>query len=240
MAMGSGPEKAPQQLNKPFELTPEENALVNELSREAVWKRGIPFSAGTMVGVATLVKTGKMKGHPQLGPLPKMAALGFIAFFAGKLSYIPVMQQQILQRLPNSNLAAQLRKTLNKPQLAEESPVVEPELFPKKRRDDYQPQEGLDDRFRPSLDREMEKESPSTEEKKVPITHDELRRRNREQYEESRKNSTKSQPEGPITYEKPFPPPNPDTFLEPNKEPEQRPDPPARKKRTNIWGDEIE
>ena len=29
-------------------------------------------------------------------------------------------------------------------------------------------------------------------------------------------------------YEKPFPPPNPDTFLEPNKESEQRPDPPAR------------
>ena len=64
------------------------------------------------------------------------------------------MQQQILQRLPNSNLAAQIRKATNKPQLAEESPVVEPELFPKKRRDDYQPQEGLDDRFRPSLDRE--------------------------------------------------------------------------------------
>ena len=33
MAMGSGPEKPQQQLNKPFELTPEENNLLNELSR---------------------------------------------------------------------------------------------------------------------------------------------------------------------------------------------------------------
>ena len=116
MAMESGPEKPQQQLNKPFELTPEENNLLNELSREAFWNRCVPYSCGTMAGVATLVKTGQMKGHPKYGALPKMAVLGFIAYLAGKVSYIPVMQQQIVQRLPNSNLAAQIRKATNKPQ----------------------------------------------------------------------------------------------------------------------------
>lgn len=40
---------------------------------------------------------------------------GFIGHFIGKVMYLPVCQQKILTKLPNSNLAAAIRKSKGLP-----------------------------------------------------------------------------------------------------------------------------
>ena len=240
-----------------FQMSPEEAAFVKELSSQAFWQRGLPLSMGAMAGAAWMVKSGKWAAHPKFGPVPKVALAGSIAYFIGKMSYIPVMQQKILNEIPNSNLAAQIRKSKRLPNPNEHDglsgfgaePSAQSPRQPKAI-DDYSSfgssNSGLDDRFRPSIDREVKHEDKPEE--KAAITYEDLRRRNRAQYDDELRKSHQdgsvrpSYKDSPFMPQKPFPPPGPDMYREPNKEPGpsiQDPPPPPPKKKTNMWGDEI-
>ncbi|XP_005096218.1 OCIA domain-containing protein 1 [Aplysia californica] len=245
---------------QPMQLTDEEKDVMRECERESFYLRALPMSAGAMAAAQMLVRSGRWQPHPTLGSFPKTAVLGAIGYLVGKIMYLPVCQQKILDRIPNSNLGVAVRKAKGIPDPAAQESEWEPPASPPKLRDEYksfdsnppssssQP-EGLDDRFRPSMDREV-KEREQQEEKKS-ITYDDLRRRNRQEYEDNMNKrytktpGTPSYKDSPLMPQKPWPDSDhprrtdPDDFSEPQQAPSP-PQAPARKKRTNIWGDPID
>ncbi|KAH9519838.1 OCIA domain-containing protein 1, partial [Bulinus truncatus] len=208
----------------------------------------LPLSIGAMTGAHFMVKSGRWTPHPKFGTLPKMIIAGGFGYFTGKLSYLSTCQQKVLQQIPNSNLAAAIRKSKGLPPLESDqvSPAVDDSLL---RRDssekyqEYSPNEGLDDRFRPSIDREVKEPPPGQE--KNSITYDELRRRNRQEYEDSLSKRQKNLPPSQAPYkDSPFIPERhlPESKEIPKSEYYDQPEPsqPSRKKKTTIWGDVIE
>lgn len=234
-------------------LTDEERQVMRECERDSFYQRALPLAAGCMVGTQGLVSSGYWNAHPRFGAIPKMIITGGIGYFIGKILYLPKCQQKILEKLPDSNLANAIRKSKGIPQPnssfhgaedgAEESSKAESKLS-----DNYSALEGLDDRNRPSMDREVKVESEENKEKKV-ITYDDLRRKNRQEYEDNMAKRPARSPGSPSYKDSPFMPQQPwpdkpkqgsgseaeigDSSPAPSETPRKR-------KRTNIWGDPID
>ncbi|GFO17910.1 ocia domain-containing protein 1 [Plakobranchus ocellatus] len=204
-----------------------------------------------MVGAQGLVRMGYWSPHPRFGAFPKMIITGGVGYFIGKIMYLPVCQRKILEKIPHSNLANAIRKSKGIPQ--PETPMAiweggseEGSQAESKISDDYAALEGLDDRNRPSVDREVKVES---EEEKKSITYDELRKQNRREYEDSLAKRPVRPPGSPSYKNSPFMPQQPwpdkpkagsgledeDIESQPSS-----PQAPTKKKRTNIWGDPID
>jgi len=212
---------------KDHKMSPEELAILNKIKDEAFWKRAMPCSIASMVGATLGLQRGMLKPskfHPKYGRFITIGFAGLGGLVLGKISYIPTVKKHILERMPDSDYARLIRGEDPREKRVNQLPLAD--LPPKAKLYDEQPQtRGLDDTFRPSMDRNAtdEKLDPSAAQKGT--TYDELRRRNREQAE----GQTPRQPSGDLA-----PPWRDDT---PNAGASA---PPARKKRTNIWGDEIE
>uniref|UniRef100_A0A0B7AIE0 OCIA domain-containing protein n=1 Tax=Arion vulgaris TaxID=1028688 RepID=A0A0B7AIE0_9EUPU len=230
-------------------LTEEERLIMKECDRDSFYKRALPLSLGAMLATHMMVKSGRWKAHPKFGSLSKVLIFGGVAYFVGKISYLPVCQQKIMDKLPNSNLAAAIRKSKG---LQEQDSLTGPwndvtKSAPSVRiKDDYSAPEGLDDRFRPTLDRNVkDSKAPSTE--KGSISYEELRRRNRQEYETQ---ISKSSPKTPGTpsykdnasmHERSWPDAkSSDTDRSLESPPPPPIQAPSTKKRTNMWGDPID
>ncbi|CAG5130704.1 unnamed protein product, partial [Candidula unifasciata] len=226
-------------------LTEEEKLVLKECERDSFYKRALPLSLGNMLAAHMLVKGGYWSPNPKYGSLPKVFVLGGIGYFLGKLSYLSVCQQKILDKIPNSNLAAQIRKAKGLPE-TEAGPaawdgasagVSSPRI-----KDDYSTPEGLDDRFRPTIDSSV-KESETPSQDKIQLTYEELRRRNRQEYKDQ---ISKAPP--PASGFPPFkdtpPKPFPDARSGDSGSSLGSSTPPYQaspsKRRTNIWGDPID
>ncbi|CAL1543307.1 unnamed protein product [Lymnaea stagnalis] len=228
-------------------LTEEERKIMKECERDSFYLRALPISIGTMTGAFFMVKNGHWTPHPRFGALPKMLIAGSISYFFGKLSYLPKCQQKILEKIPNSNLAATIRKSKGLPNPEAQVPAWEESATGSNKsssNNEYRPTEGIDDRFRPSMDRDVKQPATPQQEKSI-STYDELRRRNRLEYEESLSKRQEKQPgsstppykESPFMPQNPWPEANDQTKSDSDAPPVQAP---PKRKRTNMWGDVIE
>ncbi|XP_059140170.1 OCIA domain-containing protein 2-like isoform X2 [Physella acuta] len=90
-------------------------AVLQECDIESFYKRALPASVGAMAATFLMVKSGRWSAHPKYGSLFKVINAGFVGHFIGKVSYLPECQQKILTKLPNSDLAARIRKSKGLP-----------------------------------------------------------------------------------------------------------------------------
>lgn len=235
----------PRQIAIPV-LTEEEKQVLKECDRDGFYKRALPLSLGNMLAAHMLVKGGYWNPNPKYGSLPKVLVVGSIGYFLGKLSYLPACQQKVLEKIPNSNLAAQIRKAKGLPEpetVAATWEGASAGVSSPRVKDDYSALEGLDDRFRPTIDSSV-KESEKPSQDKVPLTYEELRRRNRQEYREQiSKPSPPTSGFPPLrdTPSKSFPDAKSGDSVgslgSPSALPPQTS---ASKRRTNIWGDPID
>ncbi|KAI5729807.1 hypothetical protein M8J76_006845 [Diaphorina citri] len=93
----------------PYKFSPEEMRVLNECNRESFFKRCLPFSSLLGFGTYYGVRIGYFKGHPKFGSIPKVAAAVFVGYFVGKFSYQWKCAQKMME-VPNSKLGQILRE----------------------------------------------------------------------------------------------------------------------------------
>ncbi|KAK7469880.1 hypothetical protein BaRGS_00036100 [Batillaria attramentaria] len=191
----------PHLKRRPPALTKEEIKVLEECNSESFWTRCLPLGVALSGGATYMVHTGFLKRNPRWGPLPKGLGAFFVGYVIGKLSYQGACQEKILQKIPNSNLAQEFSGD----SLSSDTAIGR---SPEKMREVYNSMDGiteLDDNLRPSLDRDVKQQDDQTSSGRQPtLTYDELRHRNRQEYEKNMATSSSS----PFR-QRPFPPQSP-------------------------------
>ncbi|XP_026160080.1 OCIA domain-containing protein 1 [Mastacembelus armatus] len=186
--------------------TEEERRVFRECNQESFWFRSMPFSVVSMAVTQALVARGTLSASPRFGSLPKVAFVGFCGYLAGKMSYMKTCQEKF-KRLENSPLGEALRQRTRLPPHQPKGPQSElsdPDttsfgtMFqpaethsqtPTHTRDyeyDYSPEPPMqmgraDDFSSPgaTVQSYVEEEQP----RRKPILYEDLRLKNRENYE---------------------------------------------------------
>ncbi|XP_032417748.1 OCIA domain-containing protein 1 [Xiphophorus hellerii] len=94
--------------------TEEEKRVLKECNRESFLYRSVPFSVVSIAITQALVARGTLSPSPRFGSLPKVAFAGFCGYMAGKLSYMKTCQEK-LKKLENSPLGEILRQRAGMP-----------------------------------------------------------------------------------------------------------------------------
>ncbi|EEZ99819.1 OCIA domain-containing protein 1 [Tribolium castaneum] len=209
MQPNRGDEPEGQHLSDPrhrqyYKFSPEEVRVIKECNRESFYQRCLPL--GAILGVSTYygVKAGYLRGNPRFGAFPKVTVSVIVGYFLGKFSYQTKCAEKLMQ-LPNSQIGEMLRR--RRQGTFQES--LEPGFGPGmslgpfsgiSSSDTYtdlgpgnsvdidtsRPQfDGLDDAQRPSIDNPIYEEEMPPVQKQV-TTYDELRKKNREEYQQKR------------------------------------------------------
>uniref|UniRef100_A0A3Q3BS12 OCIA domain-containing protein 1 n=1 Tax=Kryptolebias marmoratus TaxID=37003 RepID=A0A3Q3BS12_KRYMA len=89
--------------------TDEELKLLRECTNESFVYRALPFAAISMAITNTLITKGILSASPRFGAAPKVAFAGIFGFFTGKLSYMKKCQEKF-KNLPNSPLGDLVRQ----------------------------------------------------------------------------------------------------------------------------------
>ncbi|XP_077379556.1 OCIA domain-containing protein 1 [Festucalex cinctus] len=89
--------------------TEEELRVFKECNEESFWYRSVPFSIVSMAVTQALVARGSLSASPRFGAFPKVVFAGFCGYLAGKMSYLKVCQEKF-KRLDNSRLGEALRQ----------------------------------------------------------------------------------------------------------------------------------
>uniref|UniRef100_A0A1A7YZJ4 OCIA domain-containing protein 1 n=1 Tax=Iconisemion striatum TaxID=60296 RepID=A0A1A7YZJ4_9TELE len=89
--------------------TEEEKRMLQECNHESFFYRSVPFSVISMAITQALVTRGTLSASPRFGSLPKVAFAGFCGYLAGKMSYMKTCQEKF-KRLENSPLGEILRQ----------------------------------------------------------------------------------------------------------------------------------
>lgn len=89
--------------------TEDERRVFRECNQESFWYRSVPFSVVSMAITQALVARGSLTASPRFGSLPKVAFAGFCGYLAGKMSYMKTCQEKF-KRLENSPLGEALRQ----------------------------------------------------------------------------------------------------------------------------------
>ena len=230
-----------------FQFSPDELRVLKECDMEALVQRSIPL--GTIFGVATYtaVQRGFLSSAGRFGPAPKIFAAVTVGYFLGKLSYQQRCAEKIM-RLPNSRLAEALRRRKKGEFFESFTPDGGLSLAPFSSSTDFYTDEnlkpdqqnsldidvdrpsnfGLDDTYRPNLDspdRNFNDNLP-LDPPKSSVTYEELRRKNREEYERRLQapfNRPLSRDEAPIVSR--APPERDESFQQPG----------ARNKYGDAW-----
>ncbi|KAI3353270.1 hypothetical protein L3Q82_019806 [Scortum barcoo] len=172
--------------------TEEERRVFKECNQESFWYRSVPFSVVSMAITQALITRGSLTASPRFGSLPKVAFAGFCGYLAGKMSYMKTCQEKF-KRLENSPLGEALRQKTGLPfQKAPQSELSDPDaqsfdtMFqpaesPVQR--SYQSespvQMGRADDFSTPVESYVEEEEP----RRKAILYEDLRLKNRENYE---------------------------------------------------------
>ncbi|KAL1456525.1 hypothetical protein WDU94_001249 [Cyamophila willieti] len=93
----------------PYKFSPEEMRVLNECNRESFFKRCLPLGSLLSFGTYYGIRIGYFKGHPKFGSVPKVAAALFVGYFVGKFSYQWKCAQKMME-IPNSKLGQMLRE----------------------------------------------------------------------------------------------------------------------------------
>uniref|UniRef100_A0A1A8FE61 OCIA domain-containing protein 1 n=1 Tax=Nothobranchius korthausae TaxID=1143690 RepID=A0A1A8FE61_9TELE len=181
--------------------TEEERRILLECNRESFFYRSVPFSVISMAVTQALVTRGALSASPRFGSLPKVAFAGFCGYLAGKFSYSMTCLEKF-KRLENSPVGEILRQKagmpqhhssggqseLNDPNASSFDAMFQPTEAPNtpSLNDDYgfnpdEPvQAGRADDFSAPVQSYMD---ANTEPRKKPILYEDLRHKNRENYE---------------------------------------------------------
>lgn len=191
-----------QQGQSVYKFSPDELRVMRECNSESFWRRCLPI--GTAMGVAAYVgvNTGYLKRHPKYGPTPKVVVSVIIGYFIGKFSYQTKCAEKLMQ-LPNSQIGEMLRKKRHGYfQESFDSGLgpgmsLAPFSTPTEQYSDVGPRnsldidttrpdyDSLDDSFRPTVDTPLyEEEMPPIQ--KHTTSYEELRKKNREEYQQQR------------------------------------------------------
>ncbi|KAF3687588.1 OCIA domain-containing protein 1 [Channa argus] len=175
--------------------TDEEKRVFRECNQESFLYRSVPFSVVSMAITQALVARGTLSASSRFGSLPKVAFAGFCGYLAGKMSYMKTCQEKF-KRLENSPLGEALRQRTGLPTQYPESdqqsfdtmlqPAEASSQMPTNTRDygyGYNPEPPMqihraDDSSTP-VQSYVEEEEP----RKKPILYEDLRVKNRENYE---------------------------------------------------------
>ncbi|CAL8273461.1 unnamed protein product [Gadus morhua 'NCC'] len=103
--------------------TEDEKRVFKECNHESFWYRSVPFSAVSIALTQVLITRGTLIGSPRFGSLPKLAFAGFCGYLAGKMSYMKTCQEKF-KMLDNSPLGEALRKRTGFP-LTSQNPQTE-------------------------------------------------------------------------------------------------------------------
>lgn len=76
-------------------LTAEERTAIIECMNEGLYSRSLPFSFLSMVITRALVSRGVLSAHPKLGWIPKVTFAGFFGFLVGKISSVQMCQKRL-------------------------------------------------------------------------------------------------------------------------------------------------
>lgn len=230
-----------------FQFSPEELRVLKECDMEALVQRSIPL--GTIFGVTThlAIQRGFISTSARFGTVPKVLAAATVGYFLGKLSYQSKCVEKIMRLGPDSRLAEALRRRkkgeffesftpdggMSLAPFSSSSEVYTDENLKDQQQnsldiDVNRPSNfGLDDTFRPSLDtpeRNFDDNLP-LDPPKSSVSYEELRRRNREEYEKKTQSGFNSPPfrgEAPIVNRAP---PERDAFQDSG----------ARNKYGDVW-----
>lgn len=183
--------------------TEEERKVFHECNRESFWYRSVPFSVVGIAITQALITKGTLSASPRFGSLPKVAFAGFCGYLAGKMSYVKTCQEKF-KNLENSPLGEALKQRSGLPPPYSSGP--QPELsnpdMSVQSLDMFQqdpqsqvPSHSRDYGFSPEPPMQMEREddlnSPGQiqqyvaeeEPRRKPILYEDLRLKNRENYE---------------------------------------------------------
>ncbi|XP_008274201.1 OCIA domain-containing protein 1 [Stegastes partitus] len=89
--------------------TDEERKVMRECNQDSLVYRSMPFALVSMAVTQALVVRGVLSASPRFGSLPKVAFAGFCGYLAGKVSYMKTCQEKFM-KLDNSPLGEILRQ----------------------------------------------------------------------------------------------------------------------------------
>lgn len=181
--------------------TEDERRVFRECNQESLWYRSLPLTAVSMAVTQALIVKGTLTASPRFGSLPKVAIAGMFGYMAGKLSYMKTCQEKFM-RLENSPLGEAMRQRARQSSQAPQGPqselsdpdvqsfdsmfqAVDPQSQAPPQASDYgyatEPpaQTGLTDPNAPAPPYQEEVEEP----RRRRILYEDLRNRNRENYE---------------------------------------------------------
>ncbi|XP_061685414.1 OCIA domain-containing protein 1-like [Syngnathoides biaculeatus] len=215
--------------------TEEEKRVFRECNKESFWYRSVPFSVVSMAITQALVARGSLSASPRFGSLPKVAFAGFCGYLAGKMSYMKTCQEKF-QRLDNSPLGEALRRRMGfSPQLPNgaqselgdpNSPSYDAMFQPSETPDrssehgyGFNPEAPVSTRRADDFNVPVQSYEEENEPKRKSILYEDLRLKNRENYEVTLNQKAESLIKSP-----------------PEKEQER----PTKSAKKNIYGDTWE
>ncbi|KAG5682409.1 hypothetical protein PVAND_011762 [Polypedilum vanderplanki] len=189
-----------------YAFSADELRVLKECNIESFYQRSLPIGVGLGVCTYMAIQRGFLKPSANYGATPKVVLSSIVGYFIGKFSYQSKCAEKIMQ-LPNSRLAEALKRRKGGEFFERINPDGGLSLAPFSSATDIYTDEnlkhssqsdslnlnledrpfnsGLDDTYRPSIDTpdrnfddDLPKETP-----KFSITYEELRKRNREEYD---------------------------------------------------------
>ncbi|XP_073319175.1 OCIA domain-containing protein 1 [Pagrus major] len=176
--------------------TDEERKVFQECNHESFWYRSVPLSAISIVVTQALVSKGVLSASPRFGSIPKLAFAGFCGYLFGKMTYMKECQEKF-KRLSNSPLGESLRQRqglpppnfkgaqseMSDPDTLSFDPMFQPAGTPGQRGYNTEPvmQMGRSDDY--SAPASVESRVDDDEPRRKAILYEDLRMKNRENYE---------------------------------------------------------
>uniref|UniRef100_A0A0A9YZH1 OCIA domain-containing protein 1 n=1 Tax=Lygus hesperus TaxID=30085 RepID=A0A0A9YZH1_LYGHE len=192
---------APNQATGPIKFSSDELRVLQQCNKDSFYQRSLPMSAVLGTGTFWAVKAGYLSPGAKFGAVPKVAVAVVVGYLLGKISYQQKCAEKLMA-LPDSKVGQMLR---NRRAGIMESPfsLVNPTEEPSSsspstlKGDDQGPPQmdmdfdrpnisGLNDSYRPRID-DFPIPPPISQDGASPTSsYDELRRKNREEYEMKR------------------------------------------------------
>ncbi|XP_050684248.1 OCIA domain-containing protein 1-like [Leptidea sinapis] len=185
-----------------YKFTPEELQVLQQCNNESFFKRSLPL--GTLLGLGTFmgVQKGHFKASPRFGAFPKVTLAVIVGYFLGKISYQRACAEKLMA-LPGSYIG-QLLRDKKSPSRSYQSSAS---MFGASSGDIYsdagpgsslnldtdRPLFNEDSYHPPDSDIGSAPGSPENSPSKT-LSYEELRRKNRGDYNESRQEPYKIQP----------------------------------------------
>ncbi|KAI7811082.1 OCIA domain-containing protein 1-like isoform X2 [Triplophysa rosa] len=163
--------------------TEEERRVFRDCNHESFWYRSVPISVISMALTQFLISRRALTASGRFGSLPKVAFAGVCGYLGGKMSYMKTCTEKF-KRLENSALGEALRQREQHrlPMLPREQPELsDPD---KTQSFSYEKDVTYSDSMTSAFDIQLSEPSHVEEDvQKKPILYEELRTRNRENYD---------------------------------------------------------